>query len=152
MDEIQSARSEIPEAVEEINKTFAKLDGYVGEANKRVRIIDQKLELIDSIIPNLEKLSIFGTAKHGDKIKVPWGTIGDWNLMVSPKYIGASGDETGDSNTVLLSADYYVKVVDKETWEVTSVSRHKFGLSIRTYPGEVNYLIIPKGRKKKVTN
>ena len=133
----ESALKDIPNIVMAINNTIYKIDGFADEAEKRVKIIDGKIETIDKIIPNLESLSTSGFRKDGEIIDAPWGTVEDWSLIVSPRFFGSVDSKE------MLYGKYNARAINLKQWQVEAISFHRFGVKARRYDGEVNYLVEP---------
>lgn len=143
-EKIQASQKQIIEEVQQTLQTLNRLDEYENTAEQRVKEIENSLAHIQKLIPELENLSLAGVAKHGEVVSVPWGTISDWNIMLSPKFIG-TGKSIETKDTVLISAYFYARPQSSNSWKITAQSRHSFGVDIKNFSGEVNYLLVPKG-------
>lgn len=143
--EFVKAQDEMQNAINSFHETVSKLHRYEEQAQGHVLNIEVELEGIKSKIPNLSQLSQGGIAKNGEIIKAPSGSVADWTLIISPRYIGHGLDGIGE-NTLLLSADYSVEPESPDSWKITAYSRHKFGQTTTSIDSEVNYVLIPTGR------
>lgn len=121
------------------NNVYVRAPGADGNVyiHGRVRFSGQN---------NSETFSYAGVLQHNAIIAVPYGTIDDWNIFVSPREMGQveSGSE-GDNALIhmLVSADKN----NDTSWKIYALYRWRFNGDhddVRSYPGTVNYLIVPK--------
>jgi predicted RNase H-like nuclease (RuvC/YqgF family) len=140
--QLEKRNRELVNQIPGIHELMSKLSNYESTAKKFVASIEEYDRVAASLVPSLQKLSTYGTAKHGEVISVPEGTAKQWSIIVSPKYIGADQSDSGGNLTPLLSADYGVRLISPTEWQVSALSRYKFGAAVKTYEGMVNYIII----------
>ena len=134
-----------------IHETMQKLSTYEALANSKVEQIEKSVIKAEKLVPSIKRFSVYGEVKNGGEIPVPSGTVADWSVIISPKYIGLSGAGIAGTNTPLLSANYSVQVASPTTWHVRAISRYKFGKSEKIHEGKVNYLIVPSILTKEVS-
>ncbi len=142
---IDGASDRILNSIPKILGTISKLDSYKATASSKVDDIEKLRIKAEDIIPSLEHISVSGTAEHGDFVEVPLGSVSDWSILITPMYIGPSGEGIDNNETVLLSADYKARIENANGWRIVAISRYKFGASSKEYASKVNYLLIPKG-------
>jgi hypothetical protein len=123
----------------EKNNVYVRAPGKDGNVyiHGRVRFSGQNAS---------ETFSYSGVLQHNDIITVPYGTLDDWNILVSPHEMGQVeyGSE-GDNALihVLVKAD---KNSDT-SWKIHALYRWRYNGNhndVKSYPGTVNYLIVPK--------
>lgn len=100
-------------------------------------------------MPKLSPFSVSGTKEDGELIIPPWGTIKDWNLLISPNEFSfkKEGVKSLSTNT-LLGASFTAEPHENNGWIVVAKSTHKFGNSTVKSPATINYLLTPIGRKQ----
>lgn len=87
-----------------------------------------------------------GTVSHGELVTVPWGTVEDWNILVSPMQMGT--EEPGsESDNALLRFRTFATVQDPSSWQVTALYRFAYARndsSVHWVEGSANYLMVPR--------
>ncbi|MCP3097720.1 hypothetical protein LZ198_02385 [Myxococcus sp. K15C18031901] len=86
-----------------------------------------------------------GVVNHGDFITVPYGTVGDWVLHVSPYRLGM--EEPGsEGDNALLRIDCYVVQINQYTWQVVAQYKYRYSNAPHGtwYTGSANYMLVHK--------
>ena len=88
--------------------------------------------------------SVAGRAAHGEIVAVPWGTVDDWNILVSPLEMGAEEPRSENDNR-LLAFRVSAGAHDRTSWRV--VAEYKFGYALNNadvhwVAGSASYLVV----------
>jgi hypothetical protein len=120
----------------------------------------EKLDVNGRILRKGQAFSVANVASHQDIVTVPWGTRNDWNIFVSPKYMG--DEESGsEADNALLKIECYAKPVTGNDTQWRIIARYKFHYwphdnsehpngvwsdsdQSNMDPPEVNYILVPK--------
>ena len=87
-----------------------------------------------------------GTVNHGEFVTVPWGTVDDWNIIVSPHQVGVEEPGSEDDNR-LLRLRVFATVQDPTNWQVTALYRFAYArdaANVHWVGGSAHYLIVRK--------
>ena len=87
-----------------------------------------------------------GTVAHGELVTVPWGTVEDWNIIVTPMQMGAEEPGSEDDNR-LLRFRAFPTVQDETTWQITALYRFAYAAgptNVHWVEGSAHYLMVPK--------
>ena len=88
--------------------------------------------------------SVAGSAAHGELVRVPSGTVDDWNIIVSPQQMGV--EEAGsEADNRLIAFRVSVEVFDPVTWKVTALYRFGYAMdneNVHWVEGAANYLAV----------
>lgn len=88
-------------------------------------------------------LSFSAEVKHNERIPVPWGTTADWNILLSPKQVGAA-DIGQEGNYALLKIECWPEDQDSY-WLVHSQFKFRYANEDgKWFPTSTNYLLVPK--------
>ncbi|HYW05783.1 MAG TPA: hypothetical protein VE913_02440 [Longimicrobium sp.] len=88
--------------------------------------------------------SMAGTVAHGEMVAVPYGSVDDWNIIVSPMRMGAEEARSENDNR-LLALRVFATVRSDTQWQVTAQYRFGYALTnadVFWVEGSANYLIV----------
>ncbi|MEP2102053.1 MAG: hypothetical protein ABJP02_11145 [Parasphingorhabdus sp.] len=97
-------------------------------------------------IENQFVLSESGFVRHGEEIFVPWGTVEDWNLMLSPNHAGVNELGSQNDNALMQFTISARELGNGSGWEISSSSAFRFWdrNDYRDLPVKVQYLMVAK--------
>ena len=158
---INTVEEESLHSISDVNQHIVGLSGKLDANYERVQTIftekiaqsesllleiKSKRSDIENLIPQLSQLSLAGRASNNDIIRVPLGTIDDWNIIVSPRYITRPNEKAYGSDTSVVSGVWRVTPEsDKRGWKIIASTTHKFGKASMDGNGEVNFLLVRRG-------
>lgn len=86
-----------------------------------------------------------GAVSNGGYITVPWGTVNDWAIIVSPRDMGFE-EPRSEGDNALLKIECYTIQINQYTWQV--IARYKMrpwnNADGTWYSGSANYFLAPK--------
>lgn len=85
-----------------------------------------------------------GTVSHGEFVTVPYGTVDQWNILVTPMQMGTEEPRSEDDNR-LLAFRVFATVHDEKSWQVTAQYRFGYALNnadVYWVEGAANYLVV----------
>ncbi len=103
-----------------------------------------KLDVHGRILRNGVEFSKTGHAHNGGIVNVPWGTVADWNIFVSPRSMGL--EEGGsEADNALLKLECFA-TEQTTSWQVTARYKYNFANSPdgEWKDGTANYLLVPR--------
>ena len=95
-----------------------------------------------------QDFSLADTVDHNGIVAVPWGKRADWNIFVSPRWMG--WEEPGsEGDNALLVIDCKADEVPgtDNTWQVSAMYKYKWGNNAGQSAwedGSANYLLVPR--------
>ena len=91
-----------------------------------------------------EPRSVAGTVRHGERVTVPYGTVQDWDILVSAAQMGAE-EPRSDADNRMLAFRVMAAVYDTQSWTVTAQYRFAYAsreADVHWVPGTAHYLIV----------
>ncbi len=156
-EEIQNASDNARKLEKDINTKIRKIttkgDNLIVFLNDYKKNAEDYLDQIKQSIPKLSPFSISDIVEDGAIVKTPWGTIKDWNIFLSPNKIEFYKEGVSFSHSYyLLGLELNATKKDESSWQISAISKHKFGQGTTKSPSLANYLLVPKGKKISVNN
>lgn len=121
-----------------------KANGNVGVGTTTP---NARLDVNGRIVRGGHDFSFAGVAAHLGLVVAQWGTVSDWNILVSPRIMGQEGGFSEGDNALLMIRCYALpNFNDGNTWQV--FAEYKFrtseGPSGDWQPGFANWLLVPR--------
>ncbi len=83
----------------------------------------------------------------GEYITVPYGTVNDWAILVSPALMGIE-EYNSEGDNSLLRVEAYVTPINQYTWRVVARFKFKWWNTSPAngiwYSGRANYILVYK--------
>ncbi|HEU0016234.1 MAG TPA: hypothetical protein VFQ45_21320 [Longimicrobium sp.] len=93
---------------------------------------------------NAQPRSVSGTVRHGERVTVPYGTVQEWDILVSPAQMGTE-EPRSEADNRLLAFRVLATVYDDRSWTVTAQYRFAYSPNesdIHWVPGTAHYLLV----------
>lgn len=88
-----------------------------------------------------------GERNNGGTVLAPWGTTDDWNIFVSPRWMGEE-EHDSEGDNALLKIECFAAPFSNAGWRITAQYKYKYS---NGYPvngswrdGQASYILVPR--------
>jgi hypothetical protein len=125
-----------------VTHVIVKADGKVGVGTSAP---GARLDVNGRIMRGGQDFSFAGIVKNGATVNAPWGSITDWNIIVSPQSMGRTEPGSEGDNALLMFQCYAIPN-SGNSWFVLAQYKYREneGLNGAWEDGFANWLLEPK--------
>lgn len=104
-------------------------------------ITTNQLRVEDRILRRGQEFSVVGTAQDGEEVSVPWGTIEEWNIFISPRDVPRAGTVDAIQNLHCFATP---SQRSNDSWKILFYCAFTRDGKLQSMPGSVNYMLVPR--------